>query len=218
MSAADQLTFDADLRRIAYAAALERELSSLLLSDMDALLFAASIAKGQFKNLTFGGGLGSGGFNMQIVRPSTILSSVPVAQGGGGGTIVLNWKRTFTTTGWQALFGNDSNQVSLGVTGSSTTSVTTYARVMLAIPYILSTGASPKFGEIRPRVLTTTYPVYVLHWLPMSDIFIAKLPGTLLALLNEFFDIECNITTTGDDVPQLYGLQFASFDYIVLES
>jgi hypothetical protein len=218
LSPAEIAIFDADLRRLAYMSALERDLSALLTSQRDALLFAASILKSSFKGLTFGGLLGGGGFNMQLVRPITILSSVPVAQGGGGGTAVQTWKRTFTTTGWQALFGNDSNQVSLGVTGSSTTAVTTYSRVGLAVPYILSTGASPKFVEIRPRVLTTGYPVYPLHWMRMSDLFVAKLPGILLALANDYFDIEANIDTTGDDAPSLFGVQFVTNDYAVLES
>lgn len=218
LSRTEQAIFDSDLRRLASQTSLQRNLSELLLSQRDAFLFAASIAKAGFKNLTFGGLLGGGGFNMQLVRPITILSSVPVAQGGGGGTAVNTWARTFSTTGWQALFGNDSNQVGLGVTGSSTTAVTTYSRVMLAVPYILSTGASPKYAEIRPRVLQTTYPVYPLAWQKMTDLFIAKLPGVLLTLPNENFDIEANIIATGDDEPQLFGVQFVTNDYAVLET
>jgi len=218
LNASEIALFDADLRRLAFQTSLQRDLSQLLLSQRDAFLFAASIAKAQFKGLAFGGLLNSGGYNMQLIRPVTILSNVPVAQGGGGGTAVLNWSRNFTTTGWQALFGNDSNQVSLGVTGSSTTAVTTYSRVMIAAPYILSTGASPKFVEIRPRVLNVGYPVYPLHWLKMTNLFVAKLPGILLALPNDYFDIEANIETTGTDEPQLFGLQFVTSDYAVLES
>ncbi len=218
LNASEISLFDADLKRLASQTSLQRDLSSLLLSQRDAFLFAASIAKAQFKGLAFGGLLNGGGYNMQLIRPITILSNVPVAQGGGGGTAVLNWARNFTTTGWQALFGNDSNQVSLGVTGSSTTAVTTYSRVMIAAPYILSTGASPKFVEIRPRVLNTGYPVYPLHWLKMTNLFVAKLPGILLALPNDFFDIEANIETTGADEPQLFGLQFVTSDYAVLET
>lgn len=217
LSQTEQSIFDADLRRISYMTALERDLSNLLLAERDSFLFAASIAKSQFKNLTFGGLLGGGGYNMQMIRPITILSNVPVAQGGGGGAAVLTWKRTFAAVGWQALFGNDANQVSLGVTGVSTTAVTTYSRVMLAAPYLLSTGSSPKYVELRPRILQTTYPVYPLHWEKFTDIFLAKLPGCLLILPNENFDFEANIGTAGDDEPQLFGLQFVTYDYSVLE-
>ena len=174
--------FDADLRRLAFMISLERDLSNLMLSQRDAYLFAASIAKAQFKNLTFGGLLGGGGFNMQILRPTTILGNVPVTiqTNGGGGAFVGTWKTTYVATGWQAIFGSDSTQVSLGNTGPATTTTTTYSRVMICVPYLLSTGASPKVVEIRVKSLQTTYPTYVLHWMTMTDLFIAKLPGQLL--------------------------------------
>ena len=210
--------FDSDLRRISYMQALERDLSNIMIAERDTYLFAASIAKAAFRNLTFGGLLGGGGFNFAFLRPNPILSSVTAADGGGGGAAVLSWKRTFTTTGWQALFGKDTDQVSLGITGSSTTTVTTYQRVMLAVPYLLSTGTSPRFVEIRPRVLQTTYPVQTLNWLKMTDIYLTRLSATLLNLPNEYFDIEGNISTTGDDEPQLLGIQYVTFDYAVLES
>ena len=221
LSPAEIGVFDSDLKRLAFVTALERDLSNLLLSQRDSLLFAASIAKSQYKALTFGGLLAGGGYNMQFIRPGTILSSLATADGGNGSgttTLILSWARTFTATGWQALFGRDSDQVSLGVTGSSTTAVTTYSRVMIACPYILSTGASPKFAEIRARVLQTTYPVYPIHWLPMTDLYVARLPGTILVLPNNNFDVEGNIKALGDDEPQMYGLQFVTNDYAVLET
>src|SRR5579875_1629676 len=104
LNASEISLFDADLKRLAFQTSLPRALSSLLLSEWDAFLFEASIAKAQFKGLAFGGLLKGGGYNMQLIRPITILSNVPVAQGGGGGTAVLNWASNFTTTGWQALF------------------------------------------------------------------------------------------------------------------
>ena len=216
LSAAEQAIFDSDLKKLAYMTALERDLSGFMLSERNTYLFAASIAKSGFRGLTFSGLLGGGGYNMQMIRPQPILSSLTVADGGGGGVLVSTWKRTFTTTGWQSLFGTDSDQVSLGVTGSATTAVTTYARVMICCPYILSTGASPKFTEIRPKVLQTGYPVYAISWLPLSDIFIAKLPATLIALPNDQFDLYANIATTGDDVPQMFGLEYITFDYATL--
>src|SRR5579875_3767920 len=77
--------FDADLKRLAFQTSLQRDLSSLLLSKGGAFRFAASIAKAQFEVLAFGGLLNGGGYNIQLIRPITILSNVPVAQGGGGG-------------------------------------------------------------------------------------------------------------------------------------
>ena len=216
LAPAELAIFDADLRKLSYMTSLERDLSGFMLSERDTYLFTASIAKSGFRGLTFSGLLGGGGYNMQMLRPHPILSSLTVADGGGGGVVVQNWKRTFTTTGWQSLFGTDTDQVSLGVTGNSTTAVTTYARVMVCAPYILSIGTSPKFVEIRPRVLQTTYPVYPIQWLPLSDIFIAHLPATLIALPNDQFDIYGNIATTGDDTPQLFGLEFITFDYATL--
>ena len=216
LSPSELSIFHADIQKLAYMTALERDLSQFFLSMSDTFLFAASIAKSGFRGLTVAGLLGGGGYNFSMIRPQPILSSLTVADGGGAGALITTWKRTFTGTGWQSLFGTDTDQVSLGVTGSSTTAVTTYGRVMICAPYLLSTGSSPKFVEIRPRVLQTTYPVYPLHWIPLSDIYIAKFPASLLALPNDAFDVEANIGTTGDDVPQLFGLQFNTFDYAAL--
>ena len=199
---------------------LQRDLSAFLISQRDALLYSAAIAKNQLPKKAFGGLLGSGGFNMQMLRPVTILGNVNVSDGGGGGTFVKSWARTFTTTGWQALFGSNANSdpVSLGVTGASTTSLTTYNRVVTAAPYLLSTGSTPRYVEIKPFVKNVAYPVYPLHWQKLSDIFLAKLPGVLLGQLNDTFSVEANIATAGDDEPQLFGLQFVTNDYAVLET
>jgi hypothetical protein len=210
--------FDADLRKLAYVIALQRDLSEMLLSQRDAFLYAASVAKKQL-NLAFGGLLKGGGFNMQEIRSGTILSNLAVADGGGAGTTtILNWKRTFSTTGWQALFGSQTDPVSLGTTGSSTTIRTTFKRVVIAAPYIISTGTSPLFAEIKAFVQQTKYPVYPVTVLKLSDMFVAKLPGLLLGLLDTTFAIEANIETTGDDEPQLYGIQFVTSDYANLET
>ena len=62
------------------------------------------------------------------------------------------------------------------------------------------------------------YPVLPLTWLKLTDIFLARLPGILLALVNDNFSVEANIETTGDDTPILFGLQFVTNDYAVLET
>ncbi|MGI0080511.1 MAG: hypothetical protein ACRECH_12915, partial [Nitrososphaerales archaeon] len=189
--------FDSDLRKLAFQWSLERDLSQLYLRKRDGYLYAAAISKSQLTNRTFGGLLKGSGFNMQAIRPITILSSVSVADGGGGGVAVLNWKRTFSATGWQALFGSNKNAdpVSLGVTGNSTTAITTYQRVVIAAPYILSVGTSPLVVEVKAFVQTTSYAVYPVHWLALSDIHVFELPGILLGLLNQQFSIEANIQT-----------------------
>ena len=208
--------FDRDLRLLAYMTSLQRDLSSILLEQRDAFLVGASIAKKQF-GVPFRGLNGTGGFNMQLIRPVTVLSNIPTNLGGGGGTPVLTWKRYFSQTGWQALFGNPSNPVNLGVTGNGTSAMTTYKRVLMEIPYLLSTGPSPKVQEIQISVLQTTYPVYPLSWLKLSDIYIAKLPGVLFANLNGTFSIQANIGTTGVDEIIPLGLQFVTSDYAVLQ-
>jgi hypothetical protein len=220
LTSQEQNLFDADFKRIAYMTSLERDLAQILLSQRDGLLYAASIAKNQLPKTAFGGLLGAGGFNMQLIRATTILANVTVADGGGGAAFVGSWARTFTKTGWQALFGSNasSDPVSLGVTGSSNSTVTTYQRVVVAAPFLLSTGTTPRFAEIKAFVKTVSYPVYPVTWLKLSDIYLARLPGILLALVNDSFAVEANITTTGDDEPQLLGLQFVTNDYAVLET
>lgn len=212
--------FDADLRRIAYMQSLQRDLSQLLLGQRDGFLYANSVAKNQLPKTAFGGLLGAGGYNMQLIRATTILANVNVSDGGGGAKFVGSWARTFSSTGWQALFGSNANSdpVSLGVTGSATSTVTTYQRVVIAAPYIISAGTTPRFVEIKAFVKTVSYPVYPLTWMKLSNIFIAKLQGILLAQVNDNFSVEANIETTGDDEPELFGLQFVTNDYAVLET
>lgn len=217
----EQTLFDADLRKLAYMNALERDLSQIYLRKRDTFLYAAAIAKAQLTGRSFGGLLQASGYNMQMIRPATILSNLTAADGGGAGsTTILNWKRAFTATGWQALFGSNSagDPVSLGVTGSATTARTTYQRVVICAPYILSTGATPLVVEIKPFIQNTSYPVYPVHWQKLSDIHIFEMPGALLGLLNQNFSIEGNVETTGDDEPQLTGLQYVTQDYAVLET
>jgi hypothetical protein len=209
--------FDESLRTIAKMESLERDLSGLLLSERDAFLWGASIAKRAF-NKPFGGLLMNGSVNMQMIRPVTVLSNVPASLGGGGGTAVLSWKRYFSSTGWQALFGNQASPVSLGVSGSGTTATTTYERVMLVAPYLLSTGPTPRVAEIKPFVGQVSYPVFPIAWQKITDLYVARLPGVLLVEKNGQFAIEANITSVGMDEIALFGIQYVTSDYAVLES
>src|SRR5579875_1736997 len=70
LNASEISLFDADLKRLAFQTSLHRDLSSLLLSQRDAFLFAASIAKAQFKGLAFGGLLNGGGYKSQALELS----------------------------------------------------------------------------------------------------------------------------------------------------
>jgi hypothetical protein len=160
----------------------------------------------------------NGSVNMQMIRPVTVLSNVPASLGGGGGTAVLSWKRYFSSTGWQALFGNQASPVSLGVSGSGTTATTTYERVMLVAPYLLSTGPTPRVAEIKPFVGQVSYPVFPIAWQKITDLYVARLPGVLMVEKNGQFAIEANITSVGMDEIALFGIQYVTSDYAVLES
>lgn len=209
--------FDISLRNMAYMAALQRDLTSILLEQRDLFLIVASMAKKAF-GTPFKGLIGQGGFNIQLVRPVTILSNIPVELGGGGGSPVLTWKRYFNQTGWQALFGNPSNPVNLGVSGNGNSAMTTYKRVITVIPYLLSTGPSPRVQEIQAAVLQTLYPVYPVSWLKLSDIYLAKLPGAILVNQNGTFSIQANIGSVGMDEVIPFGIQYVTSDYAVLQS
>ena len=209
--------FDKELRKLAYMTSLQRDLSSILLSERDTFLVVASIAKKQF-GVPFRGLNGQGGYNMQLIRPVTVLSNIPANLGGGGGTTpILTWKRYFSSTGWQALFGTPQNPVNLGVSGNGNSAMTTYKRVIQVIPYLLSTGPSPRVQEIQVSVLQTTYPVYPISWLKLSDVYLAKLNGTIFVNLNGTWSIQANIGSVGMDEVIPFGLQFVTSDYAVLQ-
>jgi len=206
-------TFDRDLGVLARMYALERALSDLLTIKRDAFLFAASVAKKQF-GLQFGGLLG-GGFNMQLIRAGTIRAQGTTPSAANR---LAYWDQNFGSVGWTGIFGTSAIKYTIGTTGSATTYVTTYSRVLFCAPYLLETYASPRVDEARISVISTDYPVFPISWLPITDLFVAELPASLFVSMNQSFAVEGNIRAAGQCAPQLFGLQFVTHDYAILET
>ena len=184
-------------------------LANLILKERDNYLFAAAVAKQQFNGKTFGGLLGQTGFNIQAIRAATILTQASASA-------VYPWDQNFTTKGWQALFGSQASPFTVGTTGTATYIGTTYQRVMFLATHLIDTVPF-KFEEIRLGVSKISYPVQVLHVNKISNVYVAKLAAPLLVTINQQFFIEANVQYLGGDVPALFGMQYVTSDYAVIE-
>lgn len=211
--------FFRDLRRIAQIYSLSAELSALLLEDAQAYLVAAQVAKATLgTNLVFAGlsASGSAQLGMQLIRAVTVMNV-----GITTGTPVLTWNRTFTSTGWQNLFGSPANPVSLAQFGLGGTSATNLnGRVVLAFSAFLETAPTPVVAEYRVHVGNTDYQVHPITWLPATNVFFARLEGVFLITKNNSFYVRGNIQPSAGVTSnlQLFGLTFATGDYLAAET
>jgi hypothetical protein len=210
--------FDRDLERLAYMASLSADLRNLLLSDRDAFLVAASVAKSTLgTNLTFAGISASSPaqLGMQLIRAITVRNP-----GITSGTPVQNWIQSYSSTGWTNIFGSPANPVSLAQTGLGGSSATNLQnKVVLAFGALIDPTPSPKIAEYRFHVGPTDYQVHSISWQPLTNLFYAKLEGMFLITKNQSFYMRGNIQpSTGQDNTQLFGLTFATGDYLTYET
>ncbi|MGC8773465.1 MAG: hypothetical protein ACP5RJ_08435, partial [Conexivisphaera sp.] len=59
---------------------------------------------------------------------------------------------------------------------------------------------------------------FPIAWQKITDLYVARLPGVLMVEKNGQFAIEANITSVGMDEIALFGIQYVTSDYAVLES
>lgn len=183
-------------------------ISSILSDFQQPYLQAMQYAKNSFNKLPFGGLFGPQGFNMQLIRASTIYGS----QTTPSANYVANWARTFTTTGWQALFGSQTSPYTLATTGNGQYIGTTYNRVAIMFTHIIDTSP-PKYDEIRFGVQQNVYPVFPTTYTLLSDLYVTELPAPIYVDVNQTFFIEANIERLGSGSPQLLGIQYVTKDY-----
>jgi hypothetical protein len=218
----EQAIFQRDIARISYMESLERPLYSLLMSDAQTLMSIAALAKGSIgTNPTFAGLLASGNeIGMQLIRAPTVLSNNTVNNPSNTAP-VYSWVRTYASSGWTNVFGSASSFVDLSSTGIPTFSVTnTQNIVMLAIIGLINTATTPQLQEVRFHVQNVDYPVEPLAWMPATNLFYTKLQGIYTIPVNGRFYMRGNVqpsTTGGIDGTELFGLAFATGNYLTYE-
>ena len=204
LSQDEQLKFDRDLKRLATSGELwQREAAELWSEDRDTYLWAASIAKAQFGDIPFEGLLANaaGIFGFQPIRSATIVTGNP--QG---------WLVNQASTGWQSKVWNVNLATSTG------TLTNTQNRVLLCAPRLINYALTPKVNQVRWSVGPTTYPVQVIDWIKSSNLSVTKNMGALLVGKNGTFTADFQVESAGTDGTALFGLAFATGDWMTLES
>ena len=203
----EQAKFDQGLKRLATSDELwQREAAELWSEDRDTYLWGASIAKNQLGDIPFDGLLANaaGTFGMVPIRAPYIVSGNP-----------QSWLVNQGTLGWNSKVWN----VNLSSTGTTSGSVTnTQNRVILIAPRIANYALTPKVNAIRWTVGPTQYPVQVNDWMKLSNMSISKNLGALFVGKNGTFTSDFLVESTGTDGTALWGLAFATGDWMTLET
>jgi hypothetical protein len=217
LSAIEVATFQDDLTRLAAMQSFERDLSDLLLSDYDALLYALSVAKAQVGlNQTFTGIRAKGGeIGMQLIRAVTVLN----AGISGASVPVTQWDQTYASGGWNNVFGSAAVPVNLAQTGVSAGGATNqFSRCMLAFGSFINDQALPLLREYRWHMGQKDFPIQSVAWQPGTNFIYSKLAGVVIIPPNGKFYMRGNLGASGTDGTQLFGLCFATGDYLNSET
>lgn len=221
LSASETQTFDRDYRRLVALQSLERDMSNLLLEDESYYLWGAGIAKASIgTNPVFGGATpGNTEIGMQLIRAITVLN--PGIKSPS--TPVLTWDQTYAGTGWADVFGSAANPIDLSQTGLGTSATNTQNRVMLMFSAFVNARAPPLLAEYRFHVQNIDYPVEPITWQPISDLAFARLSAPVMIPANGKFYMRGNIqqpngATSLSDATELFGMVFATGDYLTFET
>jgi len=192
---------------------LSRDLRDLFLARKGDYLQIAQIAKAQLgTHLKFAGlqATGAGEMGMQLIRAITVRNPNITS----GQTPIMNWIQTYTSTGWTTLFS-----ISLAQSGTSGASATNLQnKVVLAFDSVIDPVASPKIAEYRLIVGPKSYGVHSLAWMPLTNLFYSRLFGMVFVGKNGTFTMRGNVQPSpGQDNLQLFGLTFATGDYLTYE-
>jgi len=190
--------FDLDLMKLSKYFSQNRDLQNLFLEDRDTYLWAASIARKQL-NKGFGGNVpGSGEFGMQLIRSQSVL-------------VATDWLRSYSSAGWQNVFGSSTTLVDLSVT----TGLNPQNRLLLCFPKLFNTTI-PKLTEIWFHIGPTDYPIWPTNWGAVGDLFVMGLPATPLIVKNGRFYMRGSVGSAIGvvDGSAPLGLAFADAEYM----
>lgn len=222
LTTAEQQIFTRDLSRLGAMYSLEDHLYNLLMDDANTLMAVAAMAKGSIgTNPVFSGIFANGNeIGMQLIRAPTVLSN-NTANNPGNAAPVYSWVQTYASSGWANVFGSSTSYVDLSSQGITSYPVTNTAnRVMVAIIALLNAGTAPQLQEVHFQVMNVTYPVQALAWQSATDLYYAKLGGAYTVPVNGRFYMRGNVqpsSTGGQDATELFGLTFATGDYLTYE-
>jgi len=150
---------------------------------------------------------------MSLIRAVTVLNQ------GSSGTEVFTWYQNYAAAGWTDGIGSAATPVNLAQTGRSAQNATnTNNVVMLAFGSVIDAVASPKVVEYDIKIAQRQYGVQSLAWLPIGDLFYAKLGGFVIIPPNGTFNFRVNIGAAGQDALQLFGLAFTTGNYLAFET
>lgn len=205
--------FTQDLKNTSAIESLERNLSDLLLGSADFFLYAAGVAKASLGAGAFTGSSAVGSdIGFQLIRAITVRNP-----GISSGTPVTSWPQSYASAGWTDVFGSAVSPVDFsqnGLGGSSATNLK--GRAMLAISAILN-QTPPRLSEYRFHVGQVDYPVGNLNWWMSTDLAYYKLPTPIIVPVNGRFYMRGNTFQSGVDGTQLFGLTYATGDYLASE-
>lgn len=216
LTKAESTTFYRDMHRLASIQSYQRDLSALLLDDLPTYIYAAGVAKGSIgTNPVFGGVAASGNeIGMQLIRAITVRN-INIASPT---TPVLTWAQTYGAAGWTNVFGSATAPVNLGQAGLGTGATNTQNRVLLAFNALVNTSVPPLVSEYRFHIQSIDYPVEAVTWEPLTNLAYVRLATPVIIQVNGQFYMRGDIQPSGTDATQLFGITFASGDYLTYET
>jgi hypothetical protein len=216
LSPAERGTFDRDFRRLAYLQDFQRDLSELLLDDIEFYADIASVAKGSIgTNPVFGGNAASGvEIGMQVLRAITVKNPGIASPT----TPTLTWPTTYGAAGWNDVFGSSAAPVDLSQLGLGSGATDTNNRVMLAITALVNLDIPPLLQEYRFHIQNVDYAVEAIAWQQVSNLYYARLASPVVVPVNGKFWMRGDIQPSGKDGTALLGITFATADYLSYET
>lgn len=174
-------------------------------------LAAAEMAKAQFKGATFGGLMQNTGFNMQFIRAVTVLTQNATSE-------VNDWSQSYSSVGWQAMFGSEANPFSTGIQNSLGPNSAAYTshRVNIFVTHLLSQHP-PEADEMQIGIGTKKYNVFPVTFERISNVYVAPLPEPVFMPLDSTYYFLANIRRLGVDTTQLLGVQYVDSSYAPLQ-
>jgi len=208
LTSEEETLLEKELSELARVYKLEQDMSRLLLEDLDVIKLGAQIAKGVMDEKPFGGVYATEGqFGFRLIIPQSIIFKDK--------TYLTTWKKTYTSTGWQNLFGTSTNPIKMPTQEG-------YRRV-LVITKLVNHHPVPKLDGIKIHMGRTEYNTYFINqYAKFSELKVAELPGYIL-----FYPgvegyirghVDEGIATPANDEPALFGVEFAEAEILRSES
>ncbi len=175
-------------------------LYDLLMDWYEEFLFACMVGKLKFDQSFGGANPGGSQYGMSFIRPKVFGAAYETSY----------WWQTFTSTGWQNVWGSSGSLITMPDTSGT--------RAQICFPMIMSGSASPKVHEVRFHVEGTDYPIWnIKPWHRIGDIYVATLPGCIVVGPGSGFYMRANVDQVGNDELFPLGIELAISTYMRTE-